>query len=707
MELQAQIWGGRVLKKGRRPVRERQSKWPEDKKIYAGFGAALIVLVLASVSSYWTTIRVIDNANWALHSHEIVREIADVNFRLYVAESSQRAALITGRSSNADQYQQAIETIRRDLKQLRTLTESDSVQSRRVDQLDLLLSKRLALIKEWGNLQRAKGFDAAMDVIMRDEGKKISDDIINIIQAIEKDERDVLRKRSDSAEAGARTVTFVISVGYLLIFSLFVVAAYMIQSDLGERNRMEEMLRQSQREVSTLLDSLPAYVFFKDSKSVYMTANKKFSDVVGFSKREIVRKTDYDFYSRDKAIKLRADDARVLMTGESMYVGEETLVESGRTVTVATRKVPLKNERGSVVGLIGVGFDVTEIKQGQKALRESEERFRNVFTQSPIGIQIYDLENRLIEMNDSCMQILGFDSLDQARKFKLFEEPLMTEEIKEQIGNLQTVRFEAQFDFNMLKEKAGMETHRSGNCYLECLVSPLGGQDEDQRLLVLLQDVTERRVAEERIRLSLKEKEVLLKEVHHRVKNNLQIISSLLNLQSKYIKDDQALEMFKESRNRIRSMTLIHEKLYRSKDLANIDVSEYIQNLSSNLFRSYSAGRVNLRTQVDDILLGIDTAIPCGLIINELVSNSLKHAFPEKHGDIFVNLHRDNGKFTLVVSDNGVGFPETVDFRNTDSLGLQLVCTLTDQLDGVIELNRTGGTEFKITFGEIKYKERA
>ncbi|HME45655.1 MAG TPA: histidine kinase dimerization/phosphoacceptor domain -containing protein [Syntrophorhabdales bacterium] len=697
------------MKKGRRPVREhREPKWPEDKKIYAGFGAALIVLLLACVSSYWTTIRVIDNANWAIHSHEIVQEIADINFRLYVAESSQRTALITGRSDNSDQYQQAIEAIRRDLKELRKLTETSPVQSRRVDQLDLLLSKRLALVKEWGNLQRAKGFDAAMDVIMRDEGKKISDDITSVIQTIEKEERDVLRKRADTAETGGRTVSFVISFGYLLIFVLFVVAAYMIQSDLGERNRMEEMLRQSQREVSTLLDSLPAYVFFKDSKSVYMTANKKFSDAVGFSKREIVRKTDYDFYSRDKAIKLRADDARVLMTGEPMYVGEETLVESGRTVTVATRKMPLKNERGSVVGLIGVGFDVTEIKQGQKALRESEERFRNVFTQSPIGIQLYDLGYRLIEMNDSCMHILGVDSLEEARKFKLFEEPLMAEEIKERIENRETVRFEAQFDFTALKEKTLMETERSGNCYLDCVVAPLGGEDdEDQRLLVLLQDVTERRVAEERIRLSLKEKEVLLKEVHHRVKNNLQIISSLLNLQSKYIKDDQALEMFKESRNRIRSMTLIHEKLYRSKDLANIDVAEYIQNLSSNLFRSYSAGRISLKTQVDDMLLGIDTAIPCGLIINELVSNSLKHAFPEKQGEIFVNLHRDNGRFTLVVSDNGVGFPESVDFRNTDSLGLQLVCTLTDQLDGAIELNRKGGTEFKITFGEIKYKERA
>ncbi len=697
------------MKKTRRsPRQQREQKWPEEKKIYLGFAAALLILVLASVSSYWTTIRVIDNSTLALHSGEIVRAIADVNFRLYVAESSQRTALITGKPGNMDQYQQAMEAIRQDLKQLRTLTDDNPVQQRRVDRLDLLVSKRLALVKEWGNLQRAKGFDAAMDVIMRDEGKKISDDITTTVQEIEKSEKDLLRKRSGVAESGSRHVTFVISFGYLLIFILFVIAAYLIQSDYGERNRMEEVLRQSQREVSTLLDSLPAYVSFKDSKSVYMTANKKFCEAVGFSKREIVRKTDYDFYSRDTAIKYRADDGRVLMTGEPLYVGEETVVESGRTVTVATRKVPLKNERGSVVGLIGVGFDITEIKQGQRALRESEERFRNVFTQSPIGIQIYDLDYRLIDMNGACMEILGVTNIEEAKKFKLLGEPYISEETKEKIQRGETLRFELQFDFGTLKETALMDTNRSGSCYLDCLVAPLGHEeDAAQRRMVLMQDVTERRVAEERIRTSLKEKEVLLKEVHHRVKNNLQIISSLLNLQSKYIKDDQALEMFKESRNRIRSMTLIHEKLYRSRDLANIDVADYIQNLSSNLFRSYSAGRVNLRTQVDDILLGVDTAIPCGLIINELVSNSLKHAFPNKQGEIFVNLHRDNGKFTLIVRDNGVGFPEQLDFRNTDSLGLQLVCTLTDQLDGEIELKRSEGTEFRITFGEIKYKERA
>jgi two-component sensor histidine kinase len=154
-------------------------------------------------------------------------------------------------------------------------------------------------------------------------------------------------------------------------------------------------------------------------------------------------------------------------------------------------------------------------------------------------------------------------------------------------------------------------------------------------------------------------------------------------------------------------MTLIHEKLYRSKDLAHIDLPEYIQNLSSNLFRSYNSGSVTLKTQIDDILLGIDTAIPCGLIINELVSNSLKHAFPEHRGEITVSLLWNDPNYTLMVKDTGKGFPADVDFRNTESLGLQLVCTLTEQLSGEIVLDRSNGTAWSITFQELKYKERA
>ncbi|MFE1746850.1 CBS domain-containing protein [Coleofasciculus sp. H7-2] len=219
-------------------------------------------------------------------------------------------------------------------------------------------------------------------------------------------------------------------------------------------------------------------------------------------------------------------------------------------------------------------------------------------------------------------------------------------------------------------------------------------------------ELAERKRAEEQLKASLKEKEVLLKEIHHRVKNNLQIISSLLKLQSAYTKDDQVLGMFKDSQNRIRSMALIHEKLYQSKDLSRIDFAEYIRDLTGNLLRSYKASSqaITLKTTVNDITLNIDTAIPCGLIINELMSNSLKHAFPtpSKDNKICINIYSSsNNQFILSVSDNGIGFPKDLDFRNTESLGLELVCTLTEQLDGTIELDSSKGTSFNITFSEI------
>ena len=236
-------------------------------------------------------------------------------------------------------------------------------------------------------------------------------------------------------------------------------------------------------------------------------------------------------------------------------------------------------------------------------------------------------------------------------------------------------------------------------------------------------EISERMRAEEQIKASLQEKEVLLKEIHHRVKNNLQVISSLLSLQSRCIEDQSVLELFQESQNRVRSMALIHEKLYRSQDLARINFAEYIRNLATSLVRSYRAnsGPVSLKVDANDVPLSIDAAVPCGLIINELVSNSLKYAFPpppsfppsggdergsfppsggdERGDEIRIELRSDRDhQVTLIVADNGVGFPKGLDFRHTESLGMQLVNTLTNQLGGTVELHSNGGTEFKITF---------
>ncbi len=209
--------------------------------------------------------------------------------------------------------------------------------------------------------------------------------------------------------------------------------------------------------------------------------------------------------------------------------------------------------------------------------------------------------------------------------------------------------------------------------------------------------------ADEQLKVLLHEKEVLLKEIHHRVKNNLQVISSLFNIQSGYIKDkEQAIRVFEESLNRIRSMAIIHEKLYKTREISKINFSEYLNDLTANIFRSYSSISSGIRVKIkaDDILLNIDIAIPLGLIVNELVSNSIKYAFPDKgRGEIMIELRSDKeGSLFLVVGDNGIGLPEGLDIGNTESLGLQLVKTLVRQLKGTIDVNIKMGTEFKIRF---------
>jgi PAS domain S-box-containing protein len=222
-------------------------------------------------------------------------------------------------------------------------------------------------------------------------------------------------------------------------------------------------------------------------------------------------------------------------------------------------------------------------------------------------------------------------------------------------------------------------------------------------------DITERKKSEDKIKASLNEKEVLLREIHHRVKNNLQIISTLLQLQSDEITDQKTLENYRESENRIQSIALIHEKMYQSKDISNIDFTSYIKSLINDLMYSYDADSRNIKSVVDtdNFLFSIETVQPLGLIINEIISNSLKYAFKNREGIILVKLEKiGSNNFKLTISDNGIGFPENIDFKNTSSLGLQLVNELVKQLDGTIELNRGNGTEFVIVFKELEYKKR-
>ncbi len=217
-------------------------------------------------------------------------------------------------------------------------------------------------------------------------------------------------------------------------------------------------------------------------------------------------------------------------------------------------------------------------------------------------------------------------------------------------------------------------------------------------------EIAVRRQAEAKVRESLKEKEILLKEIHHRVKNNLQVVSSLLRLQAAGIKDEATAALFYESQTRVRSMALIHEELYQAGNLARVDFASYLRRLLPDLARTYRADaseKIDLKIEAEDVSLPVDRAIPCGLIVNELITNALKHGFPDgRPGNIQVRLQALQQQTSLAIRDDGIGFPPELDFRQSRSLGLQLVCTLANQLGGTINLKRDNGTEFVIVFSD-------
>jgi two-component sensor histidine kinase/AmiR/NasT family two-component response regulator len=247
------------------------------------------------------------------------------------------------------------------------------------------------------------------------------------------------------------------------------------------------------------------------------------------------------------------------------------------------------------------------------------------------------------------------------------------------------------------RAEAELETYR---LHLEELVK--------ERTAELQQEISERRRMEAQIKASLKEKEILLREIHHRVKNNMQAISSLMRLQSRKFTDDVHLEIFREVENRIQSMALIHEMLYHEEDFARIEFERYVIQLVFRLLGVYGIrdGRITPHIQVENVCLGLDTAIPCGLLINELVTNSLKYAFPEdRTGELAIDLRSSGDEtFELSISDNGIGLPEDLDFRKSETLGFTLVMSWVNQLQADIELDRTIGTRFHIVFKELKYK---
>ncbi len=365
-------------------------------------------------------------------------------------------------------------------------------------------------------------------------------------------------------------------------------------------------------------------------------------------------------------------------------------------------------KENEIKATVEIALHKKSIEQQRIQTVEQINKLSTIVEQNPCMIVLTDLKGDVIYVNPKFTQFTGYTSKEvTGENIRFLKSGGIPSEVYNELWDTITSGKEWKGEFCNRK--------KNGEEYWELVIAaPIrNAEGIISHYFAVKTEITTHKHAEEQIKASLQEKEVLLKETYHRVKNNMNVIRSLLRLESHDIKDKQSIDKFKKCVNRVDSMSLIHEELYKTKGLSKIDFAEYIKSLSSHVLKSYEiyTDRITLNINVVSVFLGVKNAVPCGLIINELVSNTIKHAFPEnKKGEITISMRRiedqesmpvqvsQAGKIELVVSDNGIGLPEDLDFKNSKSLGLELVNGLTKQLEGTIAIDRSNGTEFKIVF---------
>ena len=338
---------------------------------------------------------------------------------------------------------------------------------------------------------------------------------------------------------------------------------------------------------------------------------------------------------------------------------------------------------------------IAQRRRAEARLEDSEARFHRIFDLSNDAILLLDLDlNELVDANPRACGLLEYT------REELLGMPVSVV-FRGDITPLQAFALSVVDDGHGWVEELRCLT-RTGRALTVELSASVIEIEERSCLIAHMRDVTRRQQAQAEILSSLHEKEVLLREIHHRVKNNLQIVTSLLDLQAGQVGGEATRQRFEECRNRVRSIALIHEQLYRGHDQTGLDVREYLKLLTEQVLRAHgvAGNRIGLELKVGVTHLDVDTAVPCGLIVNELMTNALKYAFPDgRTGRIAVSLDREGGEvLRLTVGDDGVGFPDDVDFRASPSLGLRLVDSLVTQLRGRLDLEPANGSLFTVTF---------
>jgi len=515
-----------------------------------------------------------------------------------------------------------------------------------------------------------------------------------------------------------------------------------VARDITGRRRIEQAVRKSEERLRRITDNMLDMICQVDVQGICQYASPSVRKVLGFELSEVLGKPLARFVDRrdyPRVVRLFRDLVREPRSGKTEYRCRNA---DGRIIWLESIINPLFDHGTTASGFVVGSVDITDRMKAEETLRLDESRLETLLRLNQMtGASMQQVTDFALEeavrLTKSTKGYLAFVNDDETvLTMHAWSKSAMAECQVDDVQRIypvvttglwgEPVRQRKPFIVNDYEQRnplkkglppghVGIRRHMGipvfDGDHIVAVAGVANKEEEysnsDVRQLTLLMEgmwlLLQRQRSDDKIRKSLEEKEVLLKEIHHRVKNNLQIISSLLNLQTGQVRDQHLLEILRESQNRIRSMALIHERLYRSEDFSRVDFGQYVNGLATYLVRSYAGDSrsFNLHVDVQDVSLGVDIAIPCGLIINELVSNCLKHAFlPGTQGEVAVTLRREGERYLLRVEDNGVGLPGDIDLKKVESLGLQLVETLSTQIGASIAVS-TGpgqGAAFEISF---------
>lgn len=464
--------------------------------------------------------------------------------------------------------------------------------------------------------------------------------------------------------------------------------------DITGHKHAEEALRESEEQLRRLLEDMPGYIcsFLPGNRIIY--ANQAFSSITGMNKPDLIGDRFFDMMD-PKNREIIQKTVEILTPDKPQKSYEESLsAPDGSKRFIEWKIRAFFDETGNVCRFLAVGTDTTDYRLAEEALAESEMQYRSVVENASEGITVVQ-DGVLKYLNPRALEMI------QLPPEKIINQPFITfihPDDQELVLERYTRRIKGEdvpsdYEFRVFNGEG-----RIIWVWISAVQIFWKGQPAS---LNFLTDVSERKHTEERLKASLEEKTILLRELHDRVKNNMQVISSLLSLQSKTLTDPKIKELFRESANRIKPIAFVHELLYRSEDFKHINYAEFLEKFTKYLAESYhlTPNTIAIYSDAAGVNMDITQAVPCSLIINEIVLNAIKHAFPDrKNGEIWIHLQEKSGQYILVCSDNGVGIPDRGEFDQNDSLGLQLIHGLTDQLRGNVVIKRKNGTEFLITF---------